>query len=143
MRTRESGQTSRPLGFCDKKSPGRLLAQRLTDVECDSKALRDRFWPVPFYPVTKAARLSPSLAGTTFRTEERLRPAPLNCPPQMLPSRLVSRILLETLSTTIRGAGGLLWFPIFVETRSKTEQTRREPLFSSIETPARALTARR
>jgi hypothetical protein len=81
MRTRESGQTGRPLGFCDKKSPGRLLAQRLTDVECDSKALRDRFWPVPFYPVTKATRLSPSLAGTTFRTEERLRPAPLNCPP--------------------------------------------------------------
>ena len=41
------------------------------------------------------------------------------------------------------GAGALMWFAIFEETRSETDQTRREPLFSSMETPVRTLMVRR
>ena len=37
----------------------------------------------------------------------------------------------------------LMWVAIFVETRSETGRTRREPLFSSMENPTRALTVRR
>ena len=37
----------------------------------------------------------------------------------------------------------LMSVAIFVETRSETDRTRGEPLFSSMETPARALTVRR
>jgi len=82
--------------------------------------------------------------GNYFRPEKCFRPAPLNCPPPTLPSRFVSEILLETLpnrigfgilletlSSTIRGGGG------------ETGRTRREPLFSSMEDPTRALTVRR
>ena len=54
---------------------------------------------------------------------------------------------LKSFSTRYRpqfgGAGALMWFAIFEETRSETDQTRREPLFSSMETPVRTLMVRR
>ena len=63
---------------------------------------------------------------------------------EALPNRFGSEILLDTLPSTIRGgAGALMWFAIFEETRSESDQTRREPLFSSMETPVRTLMVRR
>ena len=102
---------------------------------CGFPSRHEGFAPVTFpygnYFSNRSAP-PPRLRPAT-RLEKRLFPAPLNCPPLTLPNRFVSGTLRETLSTTIRGAGGLLWFAIFVETRSKTDQTHREPLFSSME----------
>ena len=82
--------------------------------------------------------------GNYFSARKVFSPRTPELPPPTLPSRFVSEILLETLpnrigfgilletlSSTIRGGGG------------ERVRTRREPLFSSLENPARALTVRR
>jgi len=105
-----------------QSSPQPLLA-------CVFPSRRESFASVTFpyenyFPNRNAPPLRLRLAT---RPEKRLFPAPLNCPPQTLPGRFVSvilletlpsrfgsGILLETLSSTIRGAGAKAsWGSVF------------------------------
>ena len=87
---------------------------------------------------------SPSRLRPAARPEKRLCPAPLNCPPPNVtgPIRFwnPSRNVIEHNSG---GAGALMWFATFARNRSEANRTRRKPNFSSMETPAGALTMRR
>ena len=87
---------------------------------------------------------SPSRLRPAARPEKRLCPAPLNCPP---PKCYRTDSFLESFSKRYRtrfgGAGALMWFATFARNRSEANRTRRKPNFSSMETPAGALTMRR